>query len=106
MKQRHAIPRAVILAVLMVLGLAASAGADRPQPFGQASLPAALVCDPPSPGIPPYVDTGFSLAFETKAKAVLITVTVLASFTTNSAVYIRPTIDGVGFNTDPQVAHL
>jgi hypothetical protein len=96
--------RSIGVAVLTVLGLASSVAAQRPEPFAQASLQQALDCTPP--GIPPYADTGLSVSFETKTDAVLISVTLVAEFPTNSGFLLRPTIDGVGSNSDPQVAYL
>jgi hypothetical protein len=88
----------------MVLGLASSVAAQRPEPFAQAGLQQALDCTPP--GIPPYADTGLSVPFETKTDAVLISVTLVAEFPPNSGVLLGPRIDGVGLNSDPQIAYL
>jgi hypothetical protein len=87
-----------------VLGLASSAAADPPAPFAQSSLPHSLDCTPP--GIPPFADTGLSATFETKTDAVLISVMLVVDFPANSGFVARPTIDGVGFNNDPQVTYL
>src|SRR5262249_33792329 len=95
--------RSIGMAVLAVLGLASSVAAARREPFAQADLQQGLECTPP--GIQPYVDTGLSVTFETKADAVQITAALVADFPTNSAILFRPRIDGVGLNSDPQVAH-
>src|SRR5262249_17388968 len=94
----------IAAAVLAFLGLASSVAAERPELFAQADLQQALECTPP--GIQPYADTGLSVTFEPKADAVLIAAALVADFRTNSAILFRPRIDGVGFNSDPQVAHL
>jgi hypothetical protein len=96
--------RSIGVAVLTVLCLTSSVAAERPELFGQASLQQALDCTPP--GIPAYADTGLSATFETKADAVLVNVTLVSEFPPNSGVLLRPRIDGVGFNDDPQVAYL
>ena len=96
--------RSIGIAVLAVLGLASAAAADPPAPFAQSSLPNALDCTPP--GIPPFADTGLTATFETKTDAVLISVMLVVEFPTNSGFVARPTIDGVGFNNDPQVTYL
>ena len=36
--------------------------------------------------------------------AVLVSVTMVVSSTSNTSLYVRPTIDGVGFDNDPQLA--
>ena len=96
--------RSIGIAVLAVLGLASSVAADPPAPFAQSGLPHSLDCPPP--GIPPFADTGLSATFGTKTDAVLISVMLVVDFPPNSGFVARPTIDGVGFNSDPHATYL
>jgi hypothetical protein len=96
--------RLIGVVVLTVLGLASSAAAERPELFAQANLQQSLDCPPP--GITPFADTGLFVTFETKAHAVLVSVALQAEFPANSGLQARPTIDGVGFNIDPQLTYL
>ena len=70
---------------------------------GVLNLAETLFC--PNEGIAPYAESGMSVALDTNgADAVLIIGTFMVEFPPHGGVFIRPTIDGTGMNTDPQIA--
>jgi len=89
--------RSIAVALLTVFGLASLAAAERPDLFAEGPF-TSVPCD--SPG------TGVSLPFETKAEAVLITVTLNVEIRPDSTFQLRPTIDGVALSgPDGAIVH-
>src|SRR5262245_25654019 len=87
--------RSIAVALLTVFGLASLAAAERPDLFAEGPFTSI-----------PCGSTGVSLPFETKADAVLITVTLNVEIRQDSGLQLRPTIDGVALSgPDGAIVH-
>src|SRR5439155_13386355 len=97
-EETRMVTRSLAVALLTVLPLTSSAAAPHPDLFAEGPFTEIPCSDSP--------DTGVSLPFETKADAVLITVTLNVEIRPNSGFQLRPTIDGVAFSgPDAHIEH-